>query len=52
MSKKKGLSKPLNTHHHYGAQQVGTLKVDPISERINPGFKARQRVPLWKETRR
>ncbi len=25
-------SKDLDTHHHYGAQQVGTLKVDPISE--------------------
>lgn len=23
-----------DTHHHYGAQQVGTLKVDPISVRI------------------
>lgn len=36
-----------DTHHHYGAQQVETLKVDAISERNNPWFKrmCRQREP-------
>lgn len=29
-------SKDVNTHHHYGAQQVRTLKVDSIFLRIIP----------------
>lgn len=29
---------PRDTHHHYGAQQVGRLEVDPMSEKIIPLF--------------
>lgn len=25
--------RPRDTHHHYGAQQVGRLEVDPMSEK-------------------
>lgn len=34
--------RPRDTHHHYGAQQVGRLEVDPtMSEKNNPFMSAR-----------
>lgn len=34
--------RPRDTHHHYGAQQVGRLEVDPtMSEKNNPLVSAR-----------